>query len=131
MPRPPALKHCQGAHHALPVITCAQARAIDKAAAARLGVPTLLLMENAARHAAHLALELRAPAGGWCACAGGATTVETASPRRLLESAGVPCEVVLPEEPDPASDACVTWPLRGDLVCVCAQRRPHRSMAWG
>ncbi|MBX3409477.1 MAG: NAD(P)H-hydrate epimerase [Phycisphaeraceae bacterium] len=96
----------RGAPHALPVVSCAQARAIDKAAAARLGVPTLLLMENAARHAAHLALELRRAGGRVvCVCGRGNNGGDGIAAARLLESAGVPCEIVLPEEPDPASDA--------------------------
>jgi hydroxyethylthiazole kinase-like uncharacterized protein yjeF len=96
----------RGSRAALPVLTVAQARAIDAAAADQMGMPTLLLMENAARHAADLALELLDEGGRvLCVCGRGNNGGDGIAAARLLGAAGVECSIVLPLEPTAQSDA--------------------------
>jgi NAD(P)H-hydrate epimerase len=56
-----------------PILTCAEVRAREQRAIQELGLPSLLLMENAGRGCADLLRSL----GGWSSAAARATTAAT------------------------------------------------------
>jgi ADP-dependent NAD(P)H-hydrate dehydratase / NAD(P)H-hydrate epimerase len=81
----------------LPVLTAAEMRAADAAAAGELGVPTLLLMENAGRGVAELARRERGGAPGPVAlvCGPGSNGGDGFVAARHLAAAGIPVRVLL------------------------------------
>ena len=100
-----------------PILTAAEMRAADAAAARDLGVPTLLLMENAGRGVATVAQRERGTAAGPIVfvCGSGSNGGDGLVAARHLRVAGVPVRVLLAA---PASQA------RGDaaLALAAAQR---------
>lgn len=120
-----------------PPITVAQARAIDRDAVERLGMPSLLLMENAARAVADRARSMMAAAGTdavvWL-CGAGNNGGDGLAAARLL---GPGCAVHLLAEPDRArapDAACqlailraAEWPVR---VGSPPEPDDHRGALW-
>ncbi|HXU60866.1 MAG TPA: NAD(P)H-hydrate dehydratase [Polyangia bacterium] len=96
-----------------PILTAAEMRAADAAAARDLGVPTLLLMENAGRGVAAVAQRERGTAAGPIAivCGPGANGGDGLVAARHLLVAGVPIRVLLAA---PATHA------RGDAAVALA-----------
>lgn len=96
-----------------PILTAAEMRAADSAASRDLGVPTLLLMENAGRGVAAVAERERGTASGPVAivCGPGSNGGDGLVAARHLVVAGVPVRVLLAA---PASQA------RGDAAVALA-----------
>ncbi len=87
-----------------PILTAAEMRAADQAAARDLGVPTLLLMENAGRGVAEVARRERGAAAGPVAlvCGPGSNGGDGLVAARHLLVAGVPIRVLLSGSPSQA-----------------------------
>jgi NAD(P)H-hydrate epimerase len=96
-----------------PILTAAEMRAADTAAARDLGVPTLVLMENAGRGVAAIARRERGPQAGPVAivCGPGSNGGDGLVAARHLLVAGVPTRLLLAA---PASQA------RGDAAVALA-----------
>ncbi len=96
-----------------PVLTAAEMRAADAAAARELGVPTLLLMENAGRGLAEIARRERGGARGPIAivCGPGSNGGDGLVAARHLALAGIPVRVLL---------AAPARQVRGDAAVALA-----------
>lgn len=111
-----------GRRSARRLLSTAEMRAIDARAIEALGLPGLLLMENAARHVARVAAA-RTPAGGRVVvvCGRGNNGGDGLAAARHLRAWGYRVDVVLAAEPDRLSpDAAVHWQV---LEAAGATRR--------